>query len=79
MYRRFAVTAEAKGGSAHRDELLAGVSGRLIEVGAGHGLNFSHYPGTVVEVTAAEPEAYLRHGAIEALPECPFRSKWLTV
>jgi ubiquinone/menaquinone biosynthesis C-methylase UbiE len=75
MYRRFAVTAEAKGGSAYRDELLAGVSGRVIEVGAGHGLNFSHYPGTVVEVTAVEPEAYLRQGATEAAARAPVSIK----
>jgi ubiquinone/menaquinone biosynthesis C-methylase UbiE len=75
MYRRFAVTAEAKGGSAHRDELLAGVSGRVIEVGAGHGLNFSHYPSNVGEVTAVEPEAYLREGAIEAAARAPVSIK----
>ena len=29
-------------------ELLAGLSGRVIEVGAGNGLNFAHYPAAVI-------------------------------
>ncbi|MGO9959194.1 MAG: class I SAM-dependent methyltransferase [Solirubrobacteraceae bacterium] len=44
----------------HRDELLAGLSGRVIEVGAGAGSNFVHYPATVEHVVAVEPEPYLR-------------------
>jgi ubiquinone/menaquinone biosynthesis C-methylase UbiE len=36
------------------------VSGRVIEVGAGNGLNFSYYPATVTEVIAVEPEPHLR-------------------
>ncbi|HEX7289529.1 MAG TPA: SAM-dependent methyltransferase, partial [Conexibacter sp.] len=43
----------------YRDELLAGLSGRVVEVGAGSGANFPHYPTTVTEVVAVEPEAYL--------------------
>ena len=43
----------------HRDELLAGLSGRVIEVGAGAGSNFAHYPAAVEEVVAVEPEPYL--------------------
>jgi len=45
---------------SHRDELLTGLSGRVIEVGAGAGSNFAHYPATVKEVVAVEPEPYLR-------------------
>ncbi len=37
----------------------------MIEVGAGHGLNFAHYPPTVEEVLAVEPEPYLRALATE--------------
>ena len=60
MYARMADQFEAKGGADHRREMLAGVSGRVIEVGAGTGLNFGHYPDTATEVVAVEPEAYLR-------------------
>jgi ubiquinone/menaquinone biosynthesis C-methylase UbiE len=65
MYRRIADDAEDKGASGHRDELLAGLSGRVVEVGAGSGLNFGHYPTTVSQVLAIEPESYLR-GVAEA-------------
>jgi ubiquinone/menaquinone biosynthesis C-methylase UbiE len=47
----------------HRNELLAGLSGRVIEIGAGAGSNFAHYPATVREVIAIEPEPYLRERA----------------
>jgi ubiquinone/menaquinone biosynthesis C-methylase UbiE len=57
----------------HRDELLAGLSGRVIEVGAGTGSNFGHYPATVDEVVAVEPEPYLRERAHEAAVEAPVR------
>ncbi len=60
MYTRLAVVADKKGGAAHRDELLAGAAGRVIEVGAGSGANFAHYPTGVTEVVAVEPETYLR-------------------
>lgn len=48
---------------AFRDELLDGVAGRVVEVGAGSGANFPHYPAAVTEVVAVEPEAYLRERA----------------
>ena len=47
----------------YRRELLAGVRGRVLEIGAGGGANFEHYPATVDEVVAAEPEPYLREQA----------------
>jgi ubiquinone/menaquinone biosynthesis C-methylase UbiE len=55
----------------HRDELLADLHGRVVEVGAGNGLNFSHYPNTVAEVAAVEPEPYLRARAVEAAAAAP--------
>ncbi len=41
-------------------------AGKVIEVGAGSGLNFAHYPASVTEVVAVEPEPYLRARASEA-------------
>ena len=38
----------------------AGCAGRVVEIGAGNGMNFRHYPSTVEEVVAVEPEPYLR-------------------
>ncbi|MBX9394457.1 class I SAM-dependent methyltransferase [Streptomyces sp. TRM72054] len=66
-YARLSVAAETRMGMAGvRDRLLAGLSGRVIEIGAGNGLNFAHYPGTVAEVVAIEPERSLRQLAVEA-------------
>jgi ubiquinone/menaquinone biosynthesis C-methylase UbiE len=55
----------------HRRRLLAGLTGRVLEVGAGNGLNFPHYPVTVTEVLAVEPEPYLRHLALAAAHQAP--------
>jgi ubiquinone/menaquinone biosynthesis C-methylase UbiE len=56
---------------AHRDRLLAGLAGRVVEVGAGNGLNFAHYPDAVTHVLAVEPEAHLRGLAVAAAPRAP--------
>ena len=56
-----------------RPELLAGLSGRVVEIGAGNGMNFRHYPASVEEVIALEPEAYLRAKAEQAASEAPVR------
>jgi SAM-dependent methyltransferase len=50
----------------HRRTLLTGLSGRVIEVGAGNGLNFEHYPTDVTSVVAVEPLPHLRRLAAGA-------------
>ncbi|HVW16880.1 MAG TPA: methyltransferase domain-containing protein [Solirubrobacteraceae bacterium] len=55
----------------HRRALLAGAAGRVVEVGAGNGLNFALYPATVTEVVAVEPEPYLRARAAERAASAP--------
>lgn len=49
-----------------RRENLAGLSGRVLEVGAGTGTNFGFYPQTVREVIALEPEPRLFARAMQA-------------
>jgi ubiquinone/menaquinone biosynthesis C-methylase UbiE len=59
-YTRFSARMEGAGVGAHRRELLAGLAGQVIEVGAGNGLNFGYYPATVTSVLAVEPEPHMR-------------------
>src|SRR4051812_21075163 len=66
MYLRLSPKAEEKGQADHREETLAGLTGRVLELGAGNGLNFAHYPSSVSEVVAVEPEPTLRGAAQEA-------------
>ena len=70
FFHRFAGMMERELGE-HRDELLTGLTGRVLEIGAGNGMNFRHYPATVDEVIALEPEPYLRSKAEEAARDAP--------
>lgn len=71
LYARVLAKNEPAEMRARRVELLAGLHGRVVEVGAGSGANFPHYPPTVTEVVAVEPEAYLRADAIRAAAQAP--------
>jgi hypothetical protein len=44
IYARSSPRMEEAGWGVRRDQLLAGLAGRVMEVGAGNGLNFAHYP-----------------------------------
>lgn len=50
---------------------LAGLTGRVLEVGAGTGTNFAHYPAGVTEVIAIEPERRLAEVARAAAAVAP--------
>lgn len=45
--------------AARRQNLVAGLTGRVLEVGAGNGLNLKYYGGDT-QVIALEPDAYMR-------------------
>ena len=68
---RAAVLEERRGGAEHRRRLLAGLRGRVIELGAGSGVSFAYYPATVTELVAVEPEEHLRAMAQEAAAGAP--------
>jgi SAM-dependent methyltransferase len=63
LYRQAAARADDRGAREHRRELVAGLSGRVLELGVGTGLTFRHYPATVRHVVAVEPERRLRASA----------------
>lgn len=58
----------------YRREMLEGLHGRVIELGAGTGANFDFYPSTVTKVIAVEPEPYLRDQA-----EAAARHAWVEI
>jgi ubiquinone/menaquinone biosynthesis C-methylase UbiE len=70
-YAWLAHKEDKAGNFENRRELLAGLSGRVVEVGAGIGSNFAHYPPAVTEVIAVEPEPYLRRRAEKAAAHAP--------
>jgi SAM-dependent methyltransferase len=69
VYTWLSPREDEAGQDENRRELLAGATGRALELGAGNGLNFRHYPATVERVVAVEPEPYLRARATEAAAE----------
>jgi ubiquinone/menaquinone biosynthesis C-methylase UbiE len=62
---------ERRGGAERRRQLLDGLSGRVVEVGAGSGVSFGHYPPSVRELVAVEPEPTLRQLALRAADTAP--------
>lgn len=71
LYARVLVRNEPEQVAAARRELLAGLRGRVLELGAGTGANFPLYPAGVEEVVAVEPEPYLRREAAAAAARAP--------
>ena len=57
--------------AAHREALLAGLAGQIIDVGVGTGASFGHYPPAVDRVIAIEPEPRLRQLATAAALAVP--------
>ncbi|KPC71761.1 class I SAM-dependent methyltransferase [Streptomyces sp. NPDC006349] len=73
QYLRIAAAADQRGGMEHRRRLLDGLTGHVLEIGAGQGRNFRHYPDTVDEVVALEPDDTLRTAAAKAAATAPVR------
>jgi SAM-dependent methyltransferase len=71
MYLKAAARADRRGATEHRRRLLRDLSGRVVEIGAGNGLNFGYYPATVTDVVAIEPEPTLRAIAQQAAARAP--------
>jgi ubiquinone/menaquinone biosynthesis C-methylase UbiE len=65
-YARLVPLMDARGAADHRTELVAGLAGTVIEVGAGTGANFRHYEPAVASVLAVEPDEYLRDQATQS-------------
>jgi ubiquinone/menaquinone biosynthesis C-methylase UbiE len=71
VFDRLSRGEDDAGQREHRRRALEGLRGRVVELGAGNGRNFEHYPPAVTEVVAVEPEPYLRERAREAAARVP--------
>jgi ubiquinone/menaquinone biosynthesis C-methylase UbiE len=71
LYARITAGMDQQGLADLRREMLDDLGGRVVEVGCGDGINFAHYPATVTEVQAFEPEPYLRGLALRAAARAP--------
>ncbi|CAI3791097.1 class I SAM-dependent methyltransferase [Pseudarthrobacter sp. MM222] len=72
--RRFARVGprmDARGAADHRRRLVAAAHGAVIEIGAGYGATFPHYPAAVTAVLALEPDPTLRALALAAATRAP--------
>jgi ubiquinone/menaquinone biosynthesis C-methylase UbiE len=55
-YDTFVASMERNFLGAVRKEMLAGATGRVVEIGSGTGVNLQHYPRTIDELVCTEPE-----------------------
>lgn len=53
------VKLESRGLQELRDLAVAGLSGRVLEIGAGNGANFHRFPPEVTELVATEPDVFM--------------------
>jgi ubiquinone/menaquinone biosynthesis C-methylase UbiE len=59
IYDRMLAAQEKAGLRDMRAELLAGAHGRVLELGAGTGLNLAHYTDAVTELVLTEPDPHM--------------------
>lgn len=59
-YDRFTAATEAAGLADWRRDLLAGLAGDVLEIGAGTGHNLRWYPATVSRLVLTEPDPHMR-------------------
>lgn len=71
IYAAMIPRMDAGGLAVLRGELLADLTGSIVEVGCGNGMNFTHYPDSVSTVHAVEPEPHLRALAVAAAQSAP--------
>ena len=60
VYDPFLWLGEIAGMRRRRSTLLGGARGRVVEIGAGTGLNIAHYPDGIAELVLTEPEPAMR-------------------
>jgi ubiquinone/menaquinone biosynthesis C-methylase UbiE len=72
MYDRMSRSSEEAGVGEMRQRLLGDVSGDVLELGAGTGMNLSHYDASLASLVLTEPEpAMLRRLQPKVLEQAP--------
>lgn len=74
FYDRFTAGVEAAGLAEWRRDLVAGLEGEVLEIGAGTGHNLRWYPATVTRLVLTEPDRHMRaklEAKVEALAGRP--------
>lgn len=80
LYDPFCWLGEIAGMRSRRRALLGSARGRVVEIGAGTGLNVAHYPAGTAELVVAEPVAAMRrrltrrlqrHGRVARIIDAP--------
>lgn len=73
VYDRALQASEEACGRAWRAELLGGLSGTVVEVGAGTGLNLEHYGEGVERLVLTEPDRHMRARLARRVAQSPLR------
>ena len=60
VYDPFVWVGELAGMRSRRSVLVGNARGRVVEIGAGTGLNIAHYPDEITELVLTEPDAAMR-------------------
>jgi ubiquinone/menaquinone biosynthesis C-methylase UbiE len=60
VYDPFVWLGELAGMRSRRSVLVGNARGRVVEIGAGTGLNIAHYPDEIAELVLTEPDAAMR-------------------
>jgi ubiquinone/menaquinone biosynthesis C-methylase UbiE len=80
LYDPFLWLGEIAGMRSRRKALLGNARGRVVEIGAGTGLNVSHYPDGIADLVLAEPDPAMRrrlerrlrrHGRVARIVDAP--------
>lgn len=71
LYDTFFAAAERDGMAARRKELLSNARGRVLEIGAGTGLNVDSYPATLDRLVLTEPSEPMAKRMVDKVAESP--------
>jgi SAM-dependent methyltransferase len=80
VYDPFLWLGEIAGMRSRRRALVGDARGRVVEIGAGTGLNVAHYPDQIAELVLTEPDAAMRrklarrlqrHGRVARIVDAP--------